>query len=49
MGLYVVPLSISFLGFGMGIMLANLHMYGTVKTRFKHTREECESKMAYVF
>ena len=28
MGLYEVPLSISLLGFGMGTMLANLHMCG---------------------
>ena len=28
MGLYEVPLSISYLGFGMGTMLANFHMCG---------------------
>ena len=28
MGLYEVPLSMSLLGFGMGIMLANFHMCG---------------------
>ena len=28
MGLYVVPLSMSWLGFGMGTMLANFHMCG---------------------
>ena len=28
MGLYVVPLSMSLLGFGMGPMLANFHMCG---------------------
>ena len=28
MGLYEVPLSMSLLGFGMGTMLANLHMCG---------------------
>ena len=28
MGLYEVPLSMSLLGFGMGTMLANFHMYG---------------------
>ena len=28
MGLYEVPLSMSKLGFGMGTMLANLHMCG---------------------
>ena len=27
-GLYKVPLSMSLLGFGMGTMLANFHMYG---------------------
>ena len=44
MGLYEVPLSVSLLGFGIGTMLANF-----VKSSFKHTREECESKRAYVF
>ena len=28
MGLYEVPLSMSLLGFGMGIMLASFHMCG---------------------
>ena len=28
MGLYEVPLSMFLLGFGMGTMLANFHMYG---------------------
>ena len=28
MSLYEVPLSMSLLGFGMGTMLANFHMYG---------------------
>ena len=46
MGLYEVPLSMS--GFGMGTMLANFHMCG-IKSSFQHTREECESKRAYVF
>ena len=27
MGLYEVPLSMSLLGFGIGTMLANFHMY----------------------
>ena len=53
MGLYEVPLSISFLwGFGMGTMLANLHMCGiklVFKSSFQHAREECESKRAYEF
>ena len=30
MSLYVVPLSMSLLGFGMGTMLANFHMRGVV-------------------
>ena len=48
MGLYV-PLSMSLLGFGMGTMLANFHMYYVViKSGFKHAREECESKRACV-
>ena len=47
MDLYAVPLSMSLLGFGMGTMLANFHVF--VKSSFKHTREECESKKAYVF
>ena len=53
MGLYEVPLSVSLLGFGMGTMLANFHndewYYVVVKSSFKHAREECESKRAYVF
>ena len=28
MGLYEVPLSVSLLGFGIGTMLANFHVYG---------------------
>ena len=38
MGLYVVPLSMSLLGFGMGTMLANFHMGGIIlmlRTVFK--------------
>ena len=52
MGLYEVPLSVSLLGFGIGTMLANfqcVRYYVFVKSSFKHTREECESKRAYVF
>ena len=52
MGLYEVPLSVSLLGLGIWTMLANFHVlryYVFVKSRFKHTREECESKRAYVF
>ena len=33
MGLYEMPLSMSFVGFGMGIMLSNFHMCG-VKSSF---------------
>ena len=48
MGQYEVPLSMSLLGFGMGTMLADIHVwdYIGVKSSF---REECESKRAYVF
>ena len=52
MGLYEVPLSVSLLGFGIGTMLANFHVCGIMfllRASFKHTREECESKRAYVF
>ena len=51
MGLYEVLLSMSLLGFGMGTMLANFHMwyYVGVKSSFQHVREECESKRVYVF
>ena len=51
MGLYEVPLSVSLLGFGIGTMLANFHVCGIMffKSSFKHTREKCESKGAYVF
>ena len=51
MGLYEVPLPMSLLGFGMGTMLANFHMWYCVgvKGSFQHAREECESKRAYVF
>ena len=28
MGLYAVPLSVSLLGFGIGVMLANFHVCG---------------------
>ena len=45
-----MPLSVSLLGFWIGTMLANFHVYYVfVKSSFKHTREECESKRAYVF
>ena len=47
-----MPLSMSLLGFGMGIMLANFYMCGiyvVVNSSFKHAREESESMRAYVF
>ena len=37
--MYEVPLSMSFLGFRMGTMLANFHMCG-IKSSFQHAREE---------
>ena len=46
MGLYEVPLSVSLLGFSQ---LPCVRYYVFVKSSFKHTREECESKRAYVF
>ena len=51
MGLYEVLLSMFLLGFGMGAMLANFHMCGTmlVLRAVQHAREECESKRAYMF
>ena len=51
MGLYEVPLSVFLMGFGIGTMLANFHVryYVFVKSSFKHTREEYESKRPYVF
>ena len=52
MGLYEVPLSVSLLGFGIWTMLANFHVCGIMfllRAVFKHTRQECESKRAYVF
>ena len=51
MGLYEVPLSVSLLGFGIGTVLASLPVryYVFIKSSFKQTREECESKRAYVF
>ena len=49
MGLYEVRLSMSLLGFGIGTMLANFNLYYVVvKSSFKYTLEECESKRAYV-
>ena len=52
MGLYEVPLSVFLLGFGIGDYVSQLPCVGYyvfVKSSFKHTREECESKRAYVF
>ena len=52
MGLYEVPLSVSLLGIGIGDYVSQLpcvRYYVFVKSRFKHTRKECESKRAYVF
>ena len=52
MGLYEVPLSVSLLGFGIGTIFSQrpcVRYYVFVKSSFKHTREECESKRAYVF
>ena len=47
MGLYVVSLPTSLLGFGMG--LPCVRYYVGVKSSFQHVREECECKRAYVF
>ena len=52
MGLYEVPLLVPLFGFGMGTMLANFHMCGimlVLRAVFRHAREECESKTAYIF
>ena len=47
--MYEVPLYIPLLDFGMGTMLTNVWYYVGIKSSFKHTLEECESKRAYVF
>ena len=52
MCLYEVPLFVSLLGFGIGTVVNQLPCVRYcvfVKSSFKHTREECESKRAYVF
>ena len=52
MGLYELPLSVSLLGFWDRDYVSQLpcvRYYVFVKSSFKHTREECESKRAYVF
>ena len=48
MGLYEVPLSVSLLGFGIYYVsqLPCVRYYVFVKSSFKHTRVECESKRA---
>ena len=50
MGLYEVPLSISFLG-DEDYVSQNLYVryYVGVKITFQHDREECESRRAYDF
>ena len=50
-GLYEVPLSVSLFGFEIVYVsqLPCVRYYVFVKSSFKHTREECESKRAYVF
>ena len=51
-GLYDVPLSMPLLDFGMGTILAIFHICSIIfflKSRFKHAREGCGSKRAYVF
>ena len=48
MGLYEVPFSMPWLGVGMGIMLANFHMCGTMVVQFSTCAEKCESKRTYV-
>ena len=52
MGLYEMLLPMSLLGFWDGDYVSQLpyvRYYVVVKSSFKHTREECESKRAYVF
>ena len=52
MGLYEMPLSMSLLGFWDGDYVSQfpyVWYYVGVKSSFKDTREECESKRAYVF
>ena len=52
MGLCKVPLSVSLFGFWDRDYVSQLPCVGYyvfVKSSFKHTREECESKTAYVF
>ena len=52
MSLYEVPLSSVFVGFWDRDYVSQLpcvRYYVGVKSSFKHTREECEPKRAYVF
>ena len=51
MGLYEVPLSVSLLFWDRDYVsqLPCVRYYVFVKSSFKHTREECESKRACVF
>ena len=52
MGLYEVPLSMSFWGFWDGGYVSHLPYvlyYVGVKSSFQHAREGCKSKRAYVF
>ena len=49
MGLYEVPLFVSLLDRDYVSHLPCVRYYVFVKRSFKHTREECESKRAYVF
>ena len=49
MGLYEVPLYVSLLDRDYVSQLPCVRYYVFVKISFKHTREECESKRAYVF
>ena len=44
-----MPLSVSLLGFWDRGQLPCVRYYVFVKSSYKHTREECESKRAYVF
>ena len=48
MGLYEVPLYM-FWNMDYVSQLPNVWYYVVVKSSFKHAREECESKRAYVF
>ena len=49
MGLYDVPLSMSFLDVDYVSQLAYVWYYVGIRSSFQRTREECKSKMAYLF